>query len=182
MTATKSRADEVQADNQLLAGIQKHYPSTTFSTRSGPVTVAQGADAVGGRSTTAQAVVTAKTAYHVAVVADEQKVILTEPLLSDVRQCILAMFPLPEVLSDRGVSPRKKPAPLTPQQRVVRAAKAKATRLARGTMSAKKKALIKGTVPATLSVATDGSPGASPHASPPAAASPATTNGISPHS
>ena len=41
MTATKSRADEVQADNQLLAGIQKHYPSTTFSTRSGPVTVAR---------------------------------------------------------------------------------------------------------------------------------------------
>jgi hypothetical protein len=176
MTATKSRADEVQADNQLLAGIQKHYPSTTFSTRSGPVTVAQVADAVGGRSTTAQAVVTAKTAYHVAVVADEQKVILTEPLLADVRQCILAMFPPPEVLSDCGVSPRKKPAPLTPEQRVVRAAKAKATRLARGTMSAKQKALIQGTVPATVTLATDGS--VTP-ATPPA---PATTNGTStPH-
>ena len=176
MAVHRSRTAEVQSDNQLLARIQKHYPSTTFSTRSGPVTVAQVADAVGGRSTAAQAVVTAGTAYHAAVVAEEQKVVSTEPLLSDVRQCILAMFPPPEVLSDCGVSPRKKPAPLTPQQRVVRAAKAKATRLARGTMSAKQKALIKGTVPATLSVATDGS------VTPAPVPAPATTNGTStPH-
>ena len=44
----RARTVVVQADNQLLAGIQKHYPSTTFTTRSGPVTVAQVADAVGG--------------------------------------------------------------------------------------------------------------------------------------
>ena len=99
-----------------------------------PVTAARVADAVGGRSTAAQAVVTAKTAYHAAVVAEEQKGIVTGALLYDVRQCILAMFPTPEILSDCGVSPTKHPAPLTPEQRVVRAAKAKATRLDRGTI------------------------------------------------
>jgi hypothetical protein len=160
---TRSRAADVQADNQFLAGIQKHYPSTTFTTRAGPVTVAQLADAVTGRCTAAQAVVTAKTAYHAAVAAEEQKVVQTQPLLSDVRQCFLAMFPPPEVLSDCRVSPRKQRTPLTPEQRIVRAAKAKATRAARGTMSAKKKARIKGTVPATLMVATTTNGISAPH-------------------
>jgi hypothetical protein len=175
---THSRTVEVQADNQLLAGIQKHYPSTTFTTRSGPVTAAEVGDAVHGRSAAAQAVVTARTALHAAVVAEKQEVLQTNALLHDVRQGIAATFPPPEVLSDCGLSPIKPRRPLTPEQRLVRAAKARATRLARGTMSAKKKALIKGTVPATLTVATDGSPGASPPASPPA---PATTNGLTPH-
>jgi hypothetical protein len=168
----------VQADNQLLAGIQKHYSSATFTTRSGPVTAAQVGDAVNGRSTAAQAVVTARAALHAAVVAEEQEVLQTSPLLKDVRQCVLAMFPPPDVLSDCGLSPSKPRRPLTPEQSLVRAAKARATRIARGTMSAKKKALIKGTVPATLTVATNGSPDASPPASPPA---PAVTNGVTPH-
>jgi len=48
-----------------------------------------------------------------------------------------------------GLSPDKTPAPLTLAQEQAKAAKAKATRAARHTMSAKAKAKIKGTPPAT---------------------------------
>jgi hypothetical protein len=155
--AVRNRSREVHSDTQLLNGIQEHYASTTFPTRSGPVTAARVADALTGRNATAQAVVNAKLAYHAAVLADAQEVASTEALLRDVCQGILATFPSPEVLSDCGLSQRKPRRPLTPEASLVRAAKVKATRIARGTMSAKKKARIKGTVPATLTVVTDGS-------------------------
>jgi len=183
----RSRTQMVQADTQLLNGIQKHFPSTTFTIQSGPVTTAQVVDALNGRITSAQAVVTAKLGYHAVVVADEQEVQKTDPLVQDVRQSILTMYSTsPQVLSDCGVSPRKLPAPLTPEQKVVRAAKARATRAARGTMSAKKKAAIVGSVPETITISTGASgSGASPPAVAPAPAtggSTATTNGSStPH-
>jgi len=180
MAAVRSRSQAVQSDTQLLNGIQKHFPSATFNVQGGPQTTAQMVGVIQGRIGAAQAVLTAKAGYHSAVAVSDQLDAQTDAYVHDVRQGILLSSTSPEVLSDCGVAPRKPPRPLTAEQKVVRAAKAKATRLARGTMSAKKKASITGTVPATITVATDGSSGATPPATPPAA--PATTNGSStPH-
>lgn len=46
-----------------------------------------------------------------------------------------------------GITPDQEPAPLTVEQKLARAAKAKATRAARHTMGPKQKAAIKGQVP-----------------------------------
>ena len=176
----RSRAQVIQSDTRLLSGIEKHFPSTTFNVQGSPQTAAQMEGVIQGRIGAAEAVLTAKAGYHAAVTVSDQLNAQTDAYLHDVRQSIRMSSTSPEVLSDCGVAPRKPPRPLTSEQRVVRAAKAKATRIARGTMSAKKKATITGTVPATLTVATNGSPAPQP-ATPPA--TPATTNGSStPHS
>jgi chorismate mutase len=179
----KTKAQKIQSDTQLMNGMQKNFPSTTFTIQSGQQTTAQVATVLTARINAAQAVLTAKAAYHSAVVAYEQEEEQTEPLVQGIRQTILTMYSAsPQILSDCGVSARKANTPLTAQQKVVAAAKAKATRAARGTMTAKEKAAIKGTVPATVVINTDGSSASpTPPATPPAA--PATTNGSStPHS
>jgi hypothetical protein len=154
----KTKLQKVQSDSQLLSGIQKNFPSTTFTVQSGPQTTAQVVTVLQARINAAQAAWTAKTAYHSAVVACDQEVEQTDPLIEGIRQNILTMYSAsPQILSDCGVSPRKPRKLLTAQQKVVAAAKAKATRIARGTMSAKQKATIKGTAPATVVINTNGS-------------------------
>jgi hypothetical protein len=179
----RAKAQQVQSDTQLMNGMQKNFPSTTFTIQSGQQTTAQVVTVLQARINAALAVLTAKTAYHAAVVACDQEEEQTEPLVQGIRQTILTMYSAsPQILSDCGVSPRKERAPLTAQQKVIAAAKAKATRAARGTMTAKEKAAIKGTVPATVVINTDGSSASpTPPATPPAA--PAVTNGsTTPHS
>jgi chorismate mutase len=161
--ATKTKADKTQSDTQLLNGLQKNLPSTTFTVQSGPQTTAQVATVLQERIDAAQAVSEAKTAYHAAVVAYEEVEARTEPLVQDIRQSVLTMYSTsPQILSDCGVSPRRERTPLTSEAKVVAAARAKATRTARGTMSAKKKARIKGTVAPTVVIQTNGTstPGA----------------------
>jgi hypothetical protein len=179
----KTRSQAVLSDTQLLNGIQKHFPSTTFTIQSGPQTTAQVATVLQARVDKAQAVIAAKTAYHAAVVASQQEDADSDVLVQAVRQTILTMYSTsPQILSDCGVTERKPRTPLTAEQRVIAAAKARATRAARGTMSAKKKATIKGTAPATIVVTASGSSGAPEPAATPPAAPATTTNGSStPH-
>jgi hypothetical protein len=67
----------------------------------------------------------------------------------------------PQELADFGVPPRKQPAPRTSAQNAAAAAKAKATRIARGTKSRKQKLAIKGDVTG-VEIAPVTSPAASP--------------------
>jgi len=57
-----------------------------------------------------------------------------------------------ESLKDFGFTPRKKAAPLTGEERVLKAAKAKATRQKRGTLGSRQKAAITGTAPSAVTV------------------------------
>ena len=50
------------------------------------------------------------------------------------------------ILADFGLAPRKEPAPKTTEEKAAAAAKAKATRQARGTTSKKQKLTVKGNV------------------------------------
>jgi hypothetical protein len=78
----------------------------------------------------------------------------------------------PEALADFGLAPHKVPEPLTAEQKAVAAAKRKATRVARGTTSAKQKKSVHGNVTATL-VVTPATP--APAEAPAAPAAPAAT-------
>jgi hypothetical protein len=193
MAAVRSRAEQISSEQQLLAGIQKYLPSTTLTIQAQPETTAQVVSVIQARVDKAQAVNTARTALHTAILASQQQDESTEAFVQGVRNTVLAMYSTsPQILGDFGLSPRKPRTPLTPEQKLVAAAKAKATRAARGTVGAKKKAAIKGTVSGSIVVPVDGSEttlvsSSSPAPSPPATvpAVPAVTNGSSsttPHS
>jgi hypothetical protein len=69
------------------------------------------------------------------------------PIMSAVRTIVVPMFSNDTgALADLAVSPRKKPVALTPEERMAATAKSLSTRQARGTMSKKKKAKVKGNV------------------------------------
>ncbi len=68
-------------------------------------------------------------------------------ILDGIREVIgLAYATSPTPLQTLGITPRKKPAPLSVEALAAAKAKAKATRAARGTTSKKQKALITGNV------------------------------------
>src|ERR1700722_8371965 len=193
--AVHTKSQQLISATQLLAGIQKYLPNTPFTIQAQPATTAQVVTVIQARISKMQAVVTAKAALHSAVLAADQEVTSTDTFVQDVRTTVLGMYSnSPSILGDFGVSARKEPTPLTTEQKLVAAAKRTATREARGTMSAKKKATIKGTVTGSIVVPVDGS-GSSVVSSTAAAAVPAspqpvippaataTTNGTStPHS
>ena len=78
------------------------------------------------------------------------------------------------ILTAFGLAPHKVPEPQTAEQKAVAAAKGKATRVARGTTSAKQKKSVKGNVTATLVVTPASAPTPAPAEAPVApAATPA---------
>jgi len=181
-------AQEQSSDEQLLAGIQKRLPSTTFTLQGQPETAAQVVAVIQARIDKRQAVLAARAAYHTAVLAADQEVAETEAIVEDVRATILAMYSTsPDVLGDFGLAPKKPRTPLTVEQKLVAQAKRAATRKARGTLGPKQKAKIVGTVTGSIVVPVDGSgmsvssgssastPAPATAASPP----PAVTNGVS---
>ena len=88
----------------------------------------------------------------------------------------------PQTLSAFAIAPRKTPKPLTVQARAAATLKAAATRVARGTESKKKKALISGNVTGATLVPITTPVTSAPAATPavaPTPATPATSNGAS---
>ena len=192
---SKSKSQQIISDTQLLAGLQKHLPNTTFIIQAVPEATAQVESVIQARVDKAQAVITARTALHAAVLASLQEDEGSNAFVQDVRQTVRSMYSTsPIILGDFGLIERKPRAPMTVQQKLIASAKRAATRAARGTMSAKKKATIVATVTGSIMVPVDGSatsivssppavpvPAPQPAVTPPAA--PATTNGSStPHS
>jgi hypothetical protein len=178
--STLTKTKQVNADTVLLAGIQKHFANGTFTIQGQPETTAQIAAVIQGRIDKETAITTAKTAWHAAVLASRDMETSTASFVADVRQTILAMYSnSPQVLDDCGVTARKPPTPLTAAQQVVAAAKRKATRAARHTMSPNQKAGVTGSLTGPVTVQLDGS--ASPPSPQPAApaAAPVAANGTS---
>jgi hypothetical protein len=183
-----TRTEEIASDTTLIAGIQKHVPSITFVVLSQPETAAQVMAVIQGRIDKAEAVTTARTALHAAVLASAAEDAQTEPFMQAVRQSILAMYGnSPTVLADFGLVPKQARTPLSPAAKVIAAAKRAATRKARGTIGKKEKAKIVGTLSGSVVVGEDGtttvsgsssSAGGSASPAPPAASS-GTSNGSS---
>jgi hypothetical protein len=161
-------------DAQVIVGIQKHL----LGVPSLPLAGATYAPAdlvklVQSRIDSAGVVAAANASWHSTVAAQKALGAKLTPLLRSLRQYVLNSFgETSPVLADFGFS-APKTATKTPEQKVAAAAKAKATREARGTLGKKQKAKVKGTVPAAA-------PTAPSAASQPAAAPPAPAGGTTP--
>jgi hypothetical protein len=152
-----TKQEQLVSDTSLVAGIQKHMPTGTFTVLSLPETATQVGAVIQERIDKAQAVITARTALHEAVLASDSVYAQTEPFVQSVRQSVRAMYGTsPTILADFGENPRKVATPLTPAQKVIAAAKRAATRKARGTIGKKAKAEIVGALSGPVVVTENG--------------------------
>jgi hypothetical protein len=131
----------------LLTGLPKYCPTTTFVIGGTSYTTAQVVTLVTSILDVASAVAPAKAAAKAAVAAAEAKVAADGQIVKGVREIVALMFNnAPQTLASLDIQPRKSPQPLSAEARVAAAAKAEATRKARGTTGKKQKAAITGNV------------------------------------
>ena len=144
---TAPNKDQQDTDDQnLVAGLEKHaatIPSlliagATVATTS-IVTTLQ--TRMAARANTASAL----AAYHAAVAAEEATIEQSKAIVSGTKQSLKVMFAGQlTTLGDFGMKAPKARTPMTPEEKVAAAAKAKATRAARHTVGPKVKAKITG--------------------------------------
>ena len=122
-----------------------------------------------------------------ALTAEQAAQAQVSPILRAYEHFVLVTFAgASQTLPDFGLAPPKARTPLTAQQLAARAAKAKATRVARGTTSKKKKLAVKGDVtgvvvtPVTAPTETTPASPAPPVTPAPAPAQPGTTTSSAP--
>jgi len=133
--------------------MQKHSPNGTLTFDGATYTAAalvqllqELADALGVADT-------AKAGWQDALKDATDERAKVAPVIQGYRSWLVATYGnAPSTLADYGMTPRKVRTPLTAEQKVAAAAKAKATREARHTMGSKQKKDVKGTVPATAPV------------------------------
>lgn len=153
--ATQSISTLVVHVTKLIAGTKKRFPngSQVLTFGGGTHTVDDVTNALQTFVNNRSAVATARAAMQVALDADEAAAPSLLALLSAFTKFLRSTFgTAADALADFDLTPPKVPAPRTAEQKAVSAAKAKATRQARGTTSAKQKKSVKGNITATLVV------------------------------
>jgi len=173
MSKLDSNTSRVARAKQLILGTQKHYPNGSQQLSVGGATFTVTAltalmqSFVDGRA----AVDAAKATATASVAADRAQAPSKMAVMSAFETVVRGTFGnSADVLADFGLTPRKRPTPLTAEQKAVAVAKRAATRAARHTMGTVQKKDIKGNVSASLVVT---SPAAAPTATPPAPGAPA---------
>jgi hypothetical protein len=156
----KARVNEVDALQKLADGLTQHASTAPAVVLAG-VTL-KPSDVVAklqARIAQAKAVSSAAANWHSTVQTDQTAAAQLKPVLSAVKQVLLAAYSTQlDVLADFGLSPRKKPV-VSPATRTAAALKAKATRAARGTKGTQQKAAITTQVtiaPATMTAVPSG--------------------------
>jgi hypothetical protein len=143
----RNKSQQTADDIAMIAGIQKYLPTATFLVTGQSMPAAQVVATLQGRVDAATAAVSAMAAFHAAVQQSDALHASTDPVVAGVRQTVLAMYAgSPATLAAFHVNARKVPAPRSTEEKLVAAAKAKATRVARHTMSKKQKAAITGSL------------------------------------
>jgi hypothetical protein len=144
----------------LIAGTQKHTPNGSLTFGGATYTVKALVALLTKLIDAIAATEPAKASYRVALNAQDAAKTEVDPIALAYSQYLRALLGnAPETLGDYGLAPKKVPAPLSAVQLAARAAKAEATRIARGTKGPKQKAGIKGTVTApTAGAATPAKP------------------------
>jgi hypothetical protein len=166
--ASKTKAAALAHVQALIAGTNKHLPNGSFTIGStaysaaSVVRVLQGlADAMLVRSA-------AETGAKDALTAEQAEQARADPIVRAYERLVLAMFSTAtQTLADFGLAPPKARRPLTAEQLAARAAKARATRTARGTTSKKQKLAIKGDVTGVRVTPVHAPPAAAPPPAPP---------------
>jgi hypothetical protein len=131
----------------LIAGTLKHFPagsftlgSTVFTTTTLVLLLQSLADSIASLNA-------AQASAKDALVAAQGTKAKVGPFVQAYMRLVLAAFSnTAQTLADFGLEPPKARAPRTSEQKVIAAAKARATRIARGTTSRKQKLTVKGNV------------------------------------
>ena len=131
----------------LITGLPTYCPNMTFMLASQLYTTAQVVQLLTTVQSAATSVSTTKAAWTASIVAERAVAAKDGTLARELREMVGLMFAnSPTTLNALAIAPRKTPKPLSAEARVAAEAKARATRLARGTMSKKQKATITGNV------------------------------------
>ncbi len=164
----------------FMAGTQKHFPSGQVTFGGATYTGASLIQAFQGLADAFPPVDAARTSLHDSVAALREADAKVAPLMRGFTSYLRATYSDATQLADFGLAPRKVPAPLTAEKRIVATAKLKATRAARGTTSRKQKLAIKGNVSGVVvtpvTVSTSSPAPAAPVAPAPVAGSAAATH------
>jgi hypothetical protein len=181
-TKATTQADTLAQLQGLILGLQKQLPSGQFTLVSTVYTTPALVTALQGTVATLTALAAAHAALKVALAAWDAEEAKMGPVVLALRRTLQSMYAnAPDTLLGFGVEPRKVPAPRTAAEKAASAAKAKATREARGTTSKKQKLTVSGNVTGVtitpITAPTAAPPGqpvnaqpATPAAAPPAAA------------
>ena len=131
----------------LVAGIPLYCASAIFTVAGQTFTAAQATAYINGVLSAVAATATAKGAWKEAILAEQKIVAQDGETVKQIRNNVALMFSNQvNTLTAFAIAPRKVPVPLTAAKRAAAIAKAKATRLARGTTSKKQKAALTGDV------------------------------------
>ncbi len=146
-TTSNTKADALAHVQALIAGTTKHFPTGSFTIGSTTYTSASLVQALEGLVSAMLARNAAETGAKDALTTEQAAQTQMGPIIRAYERLVLAAFAnATQTLADFGIAPPKARTPLTAQQLAARAAKAKATRVARGTTSKKKKLAVKGDV------------------------------------
>jgi hypothetical protein len=183
MSNTKSpntKAAALANVQAIIAGTTKHFPNASFAIGTTAYTSASVIEALQGLENAMNARSTAEASAKDAISAEHAAELQVSPMIRVYKRLVLATFAnATQTLADFGFAPPKARTPLTTEQRATSAAKARATRVARGTTSKKQKLAIKGdvtgvivtpvTAPAPVRPGTSAAPPAPPVATAPSA-------------
>ena len=174
-TKATSKAATLAQLQALVAGLQKQLPNGSFTLVSTVYTTAALVTALQGLIAALTGVDTAQAGAKAALVIWEAEDAKLGQIILALKRTLLSMYAnAPDTLAVFGLKPRKAPGPRTAAQRAVTAAKAAATRAARGTTGSKKKLAVTGNVTGvTITPTTE--PGPVPTATAPAAPAPVNT-------
>ena len=172
-STSKSKAAALAQLLALIAGTQKHLPNGSFTIGSTAYTAASLIQVLQTLVTAMTARIAAATGAKDALVTEQATQTNVGPIVLAYKKLVLAAYAnASQTLSDFGLAPPKVRAPLSAAQLAARAAKAKATRAARGTTSKKQKLAITGNVTSvTITPNTSPAPSSEPSAQPAPAAS-----------
>jgi hypothetical protein len=174
ISTSRSKAAALAHVQAIIAGTTKHFPNGSFTIGNTTYTSASLIQAFQGLASAIQARNAAATGAKDALTAEQAAQAQIGPILRAYERLVLAAFAnASQTLADFGLTPPKARTPLTAQQLAAQAAKAKATRIARGTTSRKKKLAIKGDVTGVVVT-----PIAAPTTASPPAQPASTTSGV----
>jgi hypothetical protein len=179
-TSSTSKASTLARLQALITGLQKQFPNGQFTLGNTAFTTAALVQTLQSLIDAINVVNTAQANAKVAVAALRATVAKVGPVVLALQRNLLSTFGnATDILALFGLEPRKAPAPRKGTEIAAAAAKAKATRIARGTTSKKQKLAVTGNVTGVsitpITAPTEAPPSAQPVVATPTAPAPGTT-------
>jgi hypothetical protein len=163
-TSNRSKAAALARVLALIAGLQKHFPSGSFTIGNVAYSTSALVGVIKGLADALAALATARANAKDALANVKTQAATVDPVIAGLEKQLESMFAgAAQNLADFGIEPPKARQPMSAEVLAARKAKARATRAKRGTLGPKAKQAIKGDVTGVQII-----PVTSPEASPPA--------------